>query len=133
MMKTTVKQINILDKVLDKEYWSYMSERFYYTGHMYHGSPFESDDNCGTCDGARCETCKKVIIPAGIECSVESDELLQIVIDLGMPEDIAQSAVFDDFYNSRKTGLDIHFPTWQEFKEKYPEKYEEVVKAVGKN
>lgn len=28
------------------------------TGHQYYNSPIECDDNCGTCDGARCETCR---------------------------------------------------------------------------
>ncbi len=31
------------------------------TGHMYYGTSmaiYESTDNCGTCDGVRCETCR---------------------------------------------------------------------------
>lgn len=28
------------------------------SGHMYHRSPYESDDDCGTCDGAKCEHCR---------------------------------------------------------------------------
>ena len=28
------------------------------TGHMYYRSPYESCDDCGNCDGARCEYCK---------------------------------------------------------------------------
>lgn len=31
-----------------------------YTGHQYYRSPYESDDNCGTCDGARCDYCTKM-------------------------------------------------------------------------
>lgn len=31
----------------------------YYSGHIYRNSPYESDDNCGTCDGARCDTCRE--------------------------------------------------------------------------
>lgn len=33
-----------------------------FTGHQYYKSPYESCDNCGTCDGARCQTCKKLYI-----------------------------------------------------------------------
>lgn len=29
-----------------------------YSGHMYAGSPYETADSCGNCDGAKCETCK---------------------------------------------------------------------------
>ena len=31
-----------------------------YTGHLYYGSPYETCDRCGNCDGARCDTCHKV-------------------------------------------------------------------------
>lgn len=34
-----------------------------YTGHMYYGSymaPYEGTDNCGTCDGAKCDFCKTI-------------------------------------------------------------------------
>lgn len=34
-----------------------MREEF--TGHIYYRSPYESCDNCGTCDGARCDYCKE--------------------------------------------------------------------------
>ena len=27
------------------------------TGHMHYGSPFETDSDCGNCDGARCDSC----------------------------------------------------------------------------
>jgi len=37
-------------------------ERKSFTGHLYRNSMYESDDNCGTCDGARCDTCKTRII-----------------------------------------------------------------------
>lgn len=29
------------------------------TGHIYYNSPYESCDKCGTCDGARCDSCKQ--------------------------------------------------------------------------
>ena len=30
------------------------------TGHTHYGSPYESYDNCGTCDGAKCDYCKEL-------------------------------------------------------------------------
>lgn len=30
-----------------------------FTGHTYYRSPYESCDSCGTCDGARCDTCRE--------------------------------------------------------------------------
>lgn len=36
---------------------AYLSEEL--TGHIYYRSPFESCDSCGTCDGARCQTCRQ--------------------------------------------------------------------------
>lgn len=32
------------------------------TGHMYYKSPHESYDDCGTCDGAKCATCRERFI-----------------------------------------------------------------------
>lgn len=29
------------------------------SGHIYRNSPYESDDSCGTCDGARCDSCSE--------------------------------------------------------------------------
>ena len=30
-----------------------------FTGHVYFKSPYECYDSCGTCDGAKCETCRE--------------------------------------------------------------------------
>jgi hypothetical protein len=32
------------------------------TGHMYRNSPHETCDSCGNCDGARCDSCKKIYV-----------------------------------------------------------------------
>lgn len=37
--------------------FGYISES--YTGHLHYLSPYESDGNCGTCDGAKCDICQK--------------------------------------------------------------------------
>lgn len=36
------------------------------TGHIYYRSPYESDDNCGTCDGANCDRCNVVYTVNGV-------------------------------------------------------------------
>jgi hypothetical protein len=32
----------------------------HFSGHTYFNSPYETDDDCGTCSGARCDTCKEI-------------------------------------------------------------------------
>lgn len=55
------------------------------TGHQYYRSPYESSDNCGTCDGARCDTCNTKYI-------VEDFYLNKIYYN-GFNKDKAESAV----------------------------------------
>lgn len=40
--------------------WEYIEDR-YLTGHIHRGSAYECDDNCGTCDGAMCDYCTRVV------------------------------------------------------------------------
>ena len=35
------------------------------TGHTHYMSPYECYDSCGTCDGARCETCRERWVAEG--------------------------------------------------------------------
>lgn len=42
-----------------------------YTGHQYYRSPYESCDNCGTCDGARCDYCRKKYIVKDLRTDTE--------------------------------------------------------------
>ena len=61
---------NALKEIPKYEYWhtAYLDEdsRFYVrtelTGHMYYGSPYETCDDCGNCNGARCDYCDIVWI-----------------------------------------------------------------------
>jgi hypothetical protein len=56
---------NIIEYYLtaDSHYYEFENDHIYLstslTGHTHYKSPYESDDNCETCDGARCEACKK--------------------------------------------------------------------------
>lgn len=38
--------------------WKKMTMRL--SGHLWSGSAMETDDSCGNCDGARCDSCRKV-------------------------------------------------------------------------
>ena len=40
--------------------WEY-TEDAYLTGHIHRGSAYECDDECGTCDGAMCDYCTRVV------------------------------------------------------------------------
>ena len=40
--------------------WEYIEDS-YLTGHIHRGSAYECDDNCGTCDGAMCDYCTRVV------------------------------------------------------------------------
>lgn len=121
---SNIQYIDILDKITAPEFWHWMGiTRYHYTGHTHYNSPFESDDSCGTCDGAKCDICKKITEDPCLECSVPCDKLEQICIEKGCPADIVKDLVYDDFYRPAKSGWDIHWPTEQEFKEKFPDEY----------
>lgn len=68
LSKTIKNLYNIIDayeNVYD-EYWEIPRDNIYLyselTGHIYYRSPIESCDSCGTCDGARCDFCKRVYV-----------------------------------------------------------------------
>ena len=45
----------------------------YYSAHIYRNSPYESDDNCGTCDGASCDVCCEMWRVEGWNTNDEKD------------------------------------------------------------
>lgn len=50
------------DKIMRKEL----------SGHLYYGNIYETSNNCGNCDGARCHCCKEVYI---VESLISDDVL----------------------------------------------------------
>ena len=52
--------------------WEYDHE-VHYTGHIYYKSPYECDNNCGTCDGGACDFCHKVENKS-ISCNLTTDK-----------------------------------------------------------
>jgi len=68
-----------------KDYFDHINfkatEERHLSGHMHHRSPYECDDNCGTCDGARCENCheyKEYIIS---DKSITLEEFIKILLE----------------------------------------------------
>ena len=124
------KTVDIIDKVLDPEYWCIMGERVQYTGHMYRNSPYESDDSCSNCNGARCDICKKITIGSDLEFCIQCDKLEKILLETGIPKDIAKFFTYDDSGRMRYKGYYLIWPSAQMLKDKYPEKYKEIYSVL---
>lgn len=58
------KTISEISAPKTEELEDYINHDLYITrslsGHMYHNSPYETDSDCGNCDGARCDECHEV-------------------------------------------------------------------------
>ena len=65
--------IEIPDNMIKDEWWDEIKGRFHYTGHSHFNSPFETDDSCGNCDGAKCHICKKITEDENEQISIEDD------------------------------------------------------------
>ena len=127
--------VNVVDLTVyyaDPSKWKYYkSPYFHYSGHDHYRSLFEMDNDCGTCSGAKCDRCEKIydshIQANGISC----DTLYDLAIEAGCPENIAEDMVYYDFYNPAKNdGWRFLWPTWEEMKDKYPDKWQEWEKEI---
>lgn len=70
------------------------------TGHQYYGSPYEACDSCGTCNDARCGSCRiKITIEdqlLGLPCDLTpSTVIMTDVLDTLNPEDKATRLLCD--------------------------------------
>ena len=97
------------------------------SGHIYRNSPFETADSCGNCDGANCDICKKIPNDS-IEISIPSDELVQMLMTKGAPEDIAKDFAYDDFVGNLHKGYYFCFPSQSGLERERPD----LVKAFYK-
>jgi len=114
--------LDILPKVLDKKYWEDRRNVFHYTGHDHFMSPYECDDNCGTCGGARCDRCRKVY--DGFDFVYSSYQIYELTKEFGVTEEEAY-----DLYEYGKTDKYLlHIPTEYDLKTRYPEFYQELYK-----
>ena len=82
-----------------KPYWEFEAARQHMSHHMYRNSPFETDDKCGNCDGARCDGCEAIVEEAhysvAIPCDKLEEMLAKVVPDL--PEELRRDLVYDDY------------------------------------
>lgn len=123
-----MKTINIMNKVASEDFWSIEGSRTEYSHHIYRNSPFESCDSCGTCDGARCEDCRKIITPAYINFSASSDVLYGWLIEMNIPKDVAEELVFSDTCGSTYKGYYLAWPSETMLEVQYPELYKTITK-----
>lgn len=122
--------VYILPKMLDSKYW-YYDKQIHYTKHMYRNSPYETDSDCGNCDGAACDYCNKIVDEGIFNHGVECNILESWLIEAGVPEDIASDAVYNDFYKPNVKKYCIVWPNEHMLKEQYPEDYKRICNELG--
>jgi len=115
--------IDIMDKAGDEKFWRPESSRGYYSQHLHRNSPYESSDSCGNCNGANCDSCVLVVVPAQLEFSTYSDTLYDWLIEDGVPEDIAEELAYSDSCRRSYKGYRLVWPTETMLKEQYPQLY----------
>ena len=126
-MVTEVKIVDLTKYALDASRW-YVSQIkiSHLTGHTHYNSPIESDDDCGTCDGANCDRCHReyenTIQMHGFDCI----ELEEICKKEGVPDDVASDMIYNDYYNPYSGGWQIHWPTWEEIEYTYPDEAKKI-------
>jgi hypothetical protein len=98
------------------------------SGHCHRNSTFETSNSCGNCDGACCDYCEKIPNDE-IEVSIPSDELEQMLISKGCPEDVASDFAYNDFVRNHCRGYYFYFPTESGLKMNRPDLVEAFYKA----
>ncbi len=82
-----------------KPYMEFTPARSHMSHHMYRNSPFETDDKCGNCDGARCDGCESIIEAAHYEAAIPCDKLEEMLAKVAdfLPEKLRKDLVYDDY------------------------------------
>ena len=104
----------------NKTHWNYYKDDFSYSGHRNFGSPFECDDDCGTCDGARCDYCRKIYHEPSF--GISYDWLEEAIKKAGFSDEVAEAActeLGDDFgswpyFKSNGKEYKVVTPNWWE-------------------
>lgn len=120
-----VKYIDVTD-LLEEQDVELVGKSHYMSRHMYRNSPIETDSDCGNCDGAHCDDCRRVIVPAHFVMRVESDRLVNFLEKKGVPHDIADDMVYNDFYKPYKSGYDLIWSEDEDIKSKNPALWEKL-------
>jgi hypothetical protein len=108
--KVFMNTIQISKYCGDFKYWRWANDRTHMSGHLYRNSPFESDDGCGNCNGAKCDYCREIIEHGHFECSIVCTDLEKMLKLEGVDDDSISHLVYDDSatcYN----GYKIEWPT----------------------
>ena len=94
-----MKQVVYLSDELIKNpaFWRMYPQSFYYSGHCHRGSAIETDDSCGNCDGARCDTCRKIIVESHYTFSCYTNLIYADLMAQGIEECVAADLAYDDF------------------------------------
>ena len=117
--------IDIYDLIADEKYWEVDTD-VYYTHHMYRNSPYETCSDCGNCDGARCNGCKK-IRETSLKCSIPTDELYDMLISKGVDEATASDFAYLDSCKTLRNNFRFYWPTGNGLKARNPELYAKLV------
>lgn len=102
------------------------------TGHIHYRSPFEMDDDCGTCDGAKCDYCNRITDEYHYRMCLHTNNditIPELCKKCGMPEDMAE-AYWDDFSNKFPFYM---LPNESDLFEYKFDLYKELVEKYGKD
>ena len=80
-------------------YWEFHQAQQHMSHHMYRNSPFETDYDCGNCDGGSCDNCHAVVEDAHYEVAIPCDKLEEMLAKVAgfLPEDLRRDLVYDDY------------------------------------
>ena len=62
-------------------------------------NPYETDNDCGNCDGANCDICNERQRGDELEFRITSDELHDILKKKNLPKEVVDSFAYDDYCN----------------------------------
>ena len=110
-----MKELDIVPLVLDKKYWEDHRMYFHLTGHDHFMSPYETDDDCGNCSGAKCDRCHK--IHDGFEFVYSLDTIYELTKDFGVSEDEAYYL----YKFGKSNNYSLHIPTEYDLRTRYPD------------
>ena len=92
------QKVVVSDKLINNPgFWRKEGESFYYSGHCHRGSAIETDDSCGNCDGANCDTCRKVKIGEHYSFSCYTDTIYKDLLEQGYEEGVASDLAYSDY------------------------------------
>ena len=130
-----MKYIDIRDIVgADIRFWHVSGERVHYTHHMYYNSPYETDYDCGNCDGGRCDGCRRIVEPSHLEFGIYTN-MLEDAVRQAAPE-LTSGEISDLCYMAKNTiyhngeMYELLMPTEHWLKENHPEVLTQLIEVV---